>query len=252
MRYKYIINWIISSFIIFALTNRVYGKEKIIFKEDFKAGLSNWWKEGGQSVKVHDGKLYVKANPKNFDGGKNGGVCTVWCRKTISGNVQIDFDVYVLDSEIKANNINLFLFYSTPEEAKLETSAHKRKTANYSLYHKFNGYIFTYLNDYQNKAKSKNLTKARFRIRRCPGFKLLSQKFDYHVNKRRKYHVTITRKGKLLSIAVDGKVYLTAHDDNPFETGYWGFRTYRTYLWFSNITVKALAPAKGDLTVTDF
>jgi Domain of unknown function (DUF6250) len=217
-------------------------KDKVMFKEDFTKGMSNWWVEGGQSVKVHDGKLYVKANPKTFDKTKNGGVCTVWCKRRISGDIQIDFDVCVTGSEIKANNINIFLFYSDPTGKSLEKSAHTRKSAAYSLYHQLNGYIFTYLNDFQNigKKNKDGSSKARFRIRRCPGFKLITETFDYHARKNKIYHVTITRKGKELAIAVDGKVRLTAKDDNPLKAGYWGFRTFRTDLWFANVSVKSL------------
>ena len=98
------------------------------------------------------------------------------------------------------------------------------------------------LNDFKNLAGTKpgQPAKARFRIRRCPGFKLLTQTFAYHVKKGRKYHITVIRKNKELSIAVDGKVYLKAVDPKPFKSGYWGFRTYRTYLWFSNALIKQL------------
>ncbi len=215
---------------------------RTIFQDDFTKGLNKWWVEGGQSVNTANGKLYVKADPKKFDKGKNGGVCTVWCRQKISGNIQIDFDVYVISSETDANNINLFLFYSDSSGKPLEESASSRKTGDYPLYHKLNGYIFTYLNDFKNLAGTKpgQPAKARFRIRRCPGFKLLTQTFAYHVKKGRKYHITVIRKNKELSIAVDGKVYLKAVDPKPFKSGYWGFRTYRTYLWFSNALIKQL------------
>jgi uncharacterized protein DUF6250 len=233
-------NFIVLSCIMASSVNNIKAGDKIMFKDNFAEGMSNWWVEGGQSVKVDDGKLYVKANPKIFNRAKNGGVCTVWCKRKISGNIQIDFDVCVIDSEIKANNINIFMFYSDPTGESLEKSAHTRKLADYPLYHQLNGYIFTYLNDFKHESRlnTDGSSKARFRIRRCPGFKLINETFDYHAKKNRVYHVTISRKGKILTIAVDGKVRLAAKDDNPLKAGYWGFRTFRTDLWFANVTIK--------------
>ncbi len=214
---------------------------QVIFRDNFK-NLKNWWIEGGQSVTVRNGKLYVKADPVTFDKGKNGGVCTVWNKIPVSGNVKIDFDVCVISSKTNVNNINLFLFFSDPTGPDLQSSAGSRKSADYPLYHNLNGYIFTYLNDAQKRGPVNNdgSTKARFRIRRCPGFNLLTQAYDYHAEKNKIYHISIIRRDKMLSIAVDGKIYLKASDETPFKSGYWGFRTFRTWLWFGQVTVSKI------------
>jgi hypothetical protein len=198
--------------------------------------MDNWWVEGGHQVQVKDGRLYVNADPTN---NSEGGVCTVWCKKPFPGDVRVAFDAHVVESSSEVNNINFFLCYSDPSGRPLYETRDRRKTAKYSLYHKLNGHIFTYLRDRGRSggANPDGSAKARFRIRRNPGFNLLDEAFDYHCEKGTTYHVVLTKTGGNLSIAVDGKVYCRATDEQPLEGGLLGLRTYRTHLWWDNIKV---------------
>ena len=110
-----------------------------------------------------------------------------------------------------------------------------RKDGNYHSYFDLNGYIFTFLRDDPKK------DLARFRVHRCPGFELVAQKFAFQSRKGVTYRVTITKRGKNLTFAVDGKIYLRATDDKyDWSKGYIGFRTYQTDLWFDNLEVRRL------------
>lgn len=208
----------------------------LLFSDDFSQGLKNWWIEGGGQVWINDGRLYVKAvGPKRA----SMYVSTVWCKSAFPGDVRIELDARVLSSPNNANNINMFLSFTDPGGAPLFESRQERKTGKYSLYHQLNGYIFTYLNDAQkgNESISVNPAPARFRFRRCPGFHLILEKFAYHCQKGKTYHITVTKKGNRLTYGVDGKVYLDAKDDNPLNGGFFGLRTYSTFLWWDNIKI---------------
>jgi len=220
-----------------ACLNAEEGKmDELLFEENFSDGLDNWWVEGGERVWIEDGKLHVKADPAV---GKDGYVCTVWCRKTFPADLKVEFDAHVISSTIDANNINFFLSYSDPSGVPLYDTRESRASAAYKLYHGLNGYIFTFLNDFKRKggAYPDGSPKARIRIRRCPGFRLLSEKYDYRCRQGETYHVTIIKRGGRLSIDIDGKVSLTATDDAPLSGGLIGLRTFRTYLWWDNIRV---------------
>jgi hypothetical protein len=78
------------------------------------------------------------------------------------------------------------------------------------------------------------------RMRRCPGFQLMTETYDNHCRRGVTYHVTVTKVDGDLSFAVDGVVYLKAHDDTPWTEGLIGLRTFRTQLWWDNIVVTAL------------
>lgn len=211
-----------------------YGDE-VILREDFSSGMKNWYAEGGRSVEVRDGRLLVDADPeKIIKDGSSGHFCTVWNRIRISGDVRVEFDVCVENSVTGTNNINFFLFYTMPDGSSPEKSQAARKFAEYRDYHPLNGYIFTFLNAPENR------TAARIRIRRCPGFRLLRETYAYHNRGGQVYRVGIVKRGKQLDFSLDGRLQLSARDDQPLNEGYFGFRTYRTRLWFDNLSITRL------------
>lgn len=199
-----------------------------------------WWVEGGQSVYVENGHLRVNANSKEMKG--PGYVATVWLNKEFSGNIQVSFDARVIASNGEANNINFFLYYTHPgKDSTLYGTRNLRLDGLYKHYHNLNGYIFTDVNDtFVNPANPKK-NMARFRMRRCPGFELIDQKVAYNSLVGKTYHVTITKRGKDLTFAVDGTVYLHATDNRyNWTQGYLGFRTFQSDVWFDNLTVRRL------------
>ena len=212
---------------------------KVILFEDFAAGMDNWWVEGGERVWIEDGRLHVKADP-----GKKapGYVATVWCRTPHPADVKVEFDAHVIHSAIDVNNINFFLSYSDPSGAPLFDTRQSRATGDYKLYHQLNGHIFTFLKDTKLAGGSRGdgKAKARIRMRRCPGFQLMTQCYAYHCEQGVTYHCTITKNGGDLAFGVDGEVYLKATDPDPLPGGLLGLRTYRTELWWDNIKVTSL------------
>ncbi len=214
--------------------------DKLLFADDFSQGMTNWWVEGGEKVWVENHSLHMKADPAE---GQPGHVCTAWCREWFPGNIKVTFDAHVIQSGIDANNINFFLCYSDPSGKPLNETRADRREADYASYHQLNGYIFTYLNDFHGEAETyaDGSRKARIRIRRCPGFNLLSEKYDYHCRQDITYGIEVIKKDNRLTIDVDGAASLNARDAHPLSGGYMGFRTFRTYLKWSNVTVSVCA-----------
>lgn len=211
----------------------------VLMEEKFGSDLENWWVEGSEKVWIQDGRLHIDANN---DKDTKGRVCTVWYKKPFeSDNLIIEFDAHVIESKLKCNNINFFLFYTHPGEKTMYETRHTRSGGEYKLYHNLNGYIFTYLRDWHKKAEihPDGSAKARFRIRRCPGFELSAENFAYHNEAGQTYHIVIVKKGNKLTYSVDGKVFNEWYDPEPLKFGYFGLRTFMTYLWLDNIIVKS-------------
>lgn len=206
--------------------------------ENFSHGMADWWVEGGERVWVEDGRLHVKADPAGK--GSAGAVATVWHRAVQPGDFDLELDAHVVSSSADANNINLFFGYTDPSGFPLEQTKHLRKNAAYSLYHQLNGYIVTFLNDAEGAGgkAADGSTKARVRIRRNPGFKLLAETFAYHCRPGVTYHLRLVKRGGEIRFAVDGKELLRATDPEPLGPGYFGLRTYRTWLWWDNIRLR--------------
>lgn len=219
--------------------------EKVVLHADFDdvpdgALPPGWWAEGGEGAGIRDGALYIKADPPKR--GAPGCVCTVWNETPLPANVRVEFDATVTSSSFLANNINFFLLYTMPDGRSLYDTRDERADGDYKKYHQLDGYIFTFLNDFQGEGGkyADGSTKARFRMRRCPGFRLLTETYDSHCRLGQTYHVTITKQGGRITFAVDGQVYLEATDPEPWTSGLLGLRTYHTDLKWDNLKVVEL------------
>jgi hypothetical protein len=211
--------------------------ERAVVDEDFSSGMKNWWSEGGERVWVEDGRLHMKADNPKVPGGA---VATAWLRTPVAGDFRLEIEAHVVSSSIAANNINLFFCYSDPSGQPLQQTRESRRNAEYALYHKLNGYIVTFLNDFEAEGgrHQDGSTKARYRIRRNPGFNLLSEKFADHCSQGTTYKIGVTKRGGDIQLSIDGKEVLAAKDPDPLPGGLIGLRTYRTYLWWDNLKVK--------------
>src|SRR5574340_1053126 len=199
--------------------------------------FTDWWVEGGERVWVEDGRLHMQADNPRAPGG---GVATVWNRAAHTGDFELEMDAQVVSSSTNVNNINLFFSYSDPGGKPLEATRGARASAEYGLYHKLNGYIVTFLNDTET-----NSGKARVRIRRNPGFKLLAETFTYHCRRGQTYHLRLTKHGGDIRFAVDGQELLRATDPEPLGGGHFALRTFRTSLWWGNIRMRPLGLPSG-------
>lgn len=210
-----------------------------LLEDDFSRGMGNWWVEGGERVWVEDGRLHVAADNPKVAGGA---VATVWARTPVNGDFRLEVDAHVVSSSIDANNINLFFCYSDPAGKPLEDTRESRRSAGYDLYHKLNGYIITFLNDFAGEGGRypDGTTKARYRIRRNPGFRLLNEKFADACRKGVTYRLGVTKRGGAIALSIDNKEVLSAADAAPLDGGLVGLRTFRTHLWWDNLKVERL------------
>jgi hypothetical protein len=210
--------------------------KRLIYTNDF-ANLDDFWVEGGERAWVEDGRLHQKADPEDPKGPI---VSTVWCRKPLPDNVEVHVKACVVASVPGVNNINFFLHYRHPK-GLFETRA-ERKSGDYKLYHGLDGYIFTFLRDAKGEGglNEDGTHKARARMRRCPGFKLIDETFAGRCEAGKVFEIVIRKVGGDLSYWVDGEKVLEAKDPKPLPGGLFGFRTYRTHLWWSDLRVYEL------------
>jgi len=215
------------------------SESSLVMREDFSDGMDNWWVEGTERTWVEEGRLHVKADPPK--GGKYG-VGTVWYKHPLPANVRIEFDARVISSSGNHNNINLFFCYSMPDGRDLYATREERADAAYDKYKELSGYIMTFLNDALGESKTApdEGQKARFRLRRCPGFNLVNENYAYHCRQGQTYHVVIVKGGGQLACSVDGVEYLSWDDPQPLTGGWLGLRTYCTYLWWDNVIATKL------------
>jgi len=215
-----------------ALRNRD-PSEEVVLKEhfDYPDGPlpQGWWSEGDVAC-IRNGRLYVNADTGQFR------QSTVWLDRVFSENLRVEYDACVLASTDAANNMNFFFLYSDASDKPLYASRQARSDGRYAKYHSLNGYIFT------NVANGSG-TPARFRLRDCPGFNLLSESRKYENRQRMIYHISVEKRGNHLKYGVNNIVVLD-FTDNQFnalhDKGLMGFRTWHTELWWDNFLVTRL------------
>jgi len=154
--------------------------------------------------------------------------------------VEIRVNVCVVSSSVGTNNMNLFLSYGTRDGASLWDTRGERANGDYRHYHDLDGYIFTFIRDWKYTGEMRHEDgepPARYRMRRCPGFNLLTEKFGDRCEAGKVYGLVIRKNEGQLSFAIDGETILEATDPSPLAGGHFGFRTFRTELWWSDLEV---------------
>ncbi|MFP3903972.1 MAG: DUF1961 family protein [Armatimonadota bacterium] len=212
---------------------------EMLIAEDFEEGMDNWWVEGSDRVWVEDGRLHVQADPPADSDEPH--VATVWCKTPIEGNVRIEFDARVIRSRPNVPHINVFMFCSDPDGTPLYETRATRADGAFVKYHQLNGNIITYYHRHDDDTRPpRHAQIGTLCIRRCPGFSLLGETRNYHVRPGQTYHVEIVRRDDFIEFHVDGNYLLGVRAPAPWDEGLIALRTFRTYLWWDNITVTAI------------
>ncbi|PCJ55505.1 MAG: hypothetical protein COA79_20610 [Planctomycetota bacterium] len=207
-------------------------KTKLLFEENFENDLDQWWVEGQMDVFTNDHKIYVDIDKPGQNKGASG---TVWLKQKHPENFIITYNALVEQSGIGANNINLFLCYNHPNDKPMIESRDERESGAYNLYHELNGYIITYLNDYDADSGKypDGSTKARIRMRKNPGFNLVNEDYTYHCKQNNLYQFEIIKFKNKLILRVDGEERLSWEDlDGPYGEGLIGLRTFQSKLYW--------------------
>ena len=193
---------------------------RLVYGWSFDKGLGGWFIEGESPVYVENGRLYMDATTEVST------VSTAWCPRVFEGDLILEFDACVVPPE-RSSNINFFMYASELDGG--DVLDNPRPSGAYKLYHNINNYIFTFVND---------KGKGRYRMRRCPGFKLIHEVYVDHpaiINKV--YHIQISKIGGRIRYFVDGEKIHDYVDEKPHNRGRMAFRTFRTKLWWNNLKV---------------
>lgn len=188
-----------------------------------------FWSEGCQGV-IRDGRLFIDADtiaPR---------ASSVWLNRELTGNISIEFDVYLVSSADDANNINLFFMYSNPSGTPLKETAHQRRDGLYRRYHELQGYIVT-------NVTNGDSASIRYRFRKNPGFRLLKQAHSARNNRKQKIHITILKMENHIEYREDDQKIFDVTDSEEtgqYNSGLFGFRTWHTAMEIDNLVIKRI------------
>jgi len=188
---------------------------ELLYEDNFETLSSKWVAEGKATVKIENGALSVNAL-----GEGQAQYSTIWLNEELSGDVLVEFTAFCPPQE-GASNINLFFMMREQDGADVLSEKH---SGAYKVYHSLPGYIVT-------------LTHKWSRLRRCPGFNLMSERTDVQAKNEHKYRVQLLKTDGQLRYFLDGAKIHDWTDPNPYEEGKFAFRTWHTHVLFDDFKV---------------
>lgn len=202
--------------------------EKVIYK-DVLNSAQNW---------------VVEQQPKGISTFKNNTLeiidakgCSIWFKNKLEGNIKIKYEVTIIDEGgeyDRVSDMNCLWMANDPKNPNDFFKESKNRAGLFPNYHHFTAYYVGYGGHFN--------TKTRFRryngnINRplLPEHDLSDEKFMIIANK--KMHIEIVVKDNFTTYVRDGEVIYKVIDNNPYKSGYFGFRTVNNHMLIENFKV---------------
>ncbi len=184
---------------------------QLLHEEDFEGVVDRWRFDGRGRQWIEDGRLQMSAD---------GFECTAWFTEQMEGDLLITYQARILEP-VDANNINVFILGMGPDGGDV---LNVLLTGSYPEYHKLPNYIWTF-------------TRSHTRLRKDPGFHLLSEDKKTLPVPNRTYQFAVTIDGGKIRCYIDDRLIHSYDDPNRHRTGKLAFRTFHTRLWWDNLRV---------------
>lgn len=206
---------------------------ELLYRPDFRS-LDDFWVEGSQDVEVKDGHLFVRtAKQKNKEATY---VSSVFSKRYFKGDLLVEYTARDTGTDTQGN-FNLFLHTTDPSGRDLYETRGER-SGEYGEYHLLNNYLFTFLRSNVD-GEGQDTPRARYRLRRDPGFVLKKEAHSYEWALNRWYRFKFLSRAGVVGISVDEHPFETYcwRDPQPLSEGYLAFRTFCSHLEIKDCSV---------------
>jgi len=187
---------------------------ELLYHEDFSTDVKDWKTEGRGKIWVEGGRLFMDAS---------GVEMTAWCPYEAKGDILIMYQAYVLEPA-DANNINLLFMATAPEGGDIRTID---LSGAYKEYHELPNYIMTFTDGYT-------------RLRRDPGFQLLSENRSVKALAGVEYQLSIVLKEDQIRCFINDIPVHAYRDELRYNKGRIAFRSWHTRLYWDNLMIYRL------------
>lgn len=170
-----------------------------------------------------DGRLRLVA--------RDGKGATAWYRPELPADLLVRYRARALPPH-DAANLNAFLAAREADGSDLAFG----RDGRYASYHEIPNYIFTFTAPQEGRPEA-----GWSRLRRDPGFALLSERRDRASASGVTYAIAIAKQGGRVRVWVDGELFHDVLDDTPHGGGWFGFRTWSTEAEFEGFEAYELA-----------
>lgn len=200
-----------------------YSKGRILYEDDFSAGLSNWLAEGTQPELVND-RMELDTPIGT----------TVWFKQRLSGNVLIEYDATVIDTDgpnDRVSDLNCFWMATDPANLDNLFANSEQRGGTFKNYDNLNLYYVGY-------GGNTNST-TRFR-RYCNSQRNLLGEYtdpEHLIIPNHRYHIQLVVLDNTVEYYIDGERLFHYYDPQPFSEGHFGLRTVQNHLAMDNFRV---------------
>ncbi|HHT27969.1 MAG TPA: DUF1961 family protein [Firmicutes bacterium] len=175
--------------------------------------VEDWVPEGPAVLSIgNDGRLVIDS----LEGGS-----TIWYKpQTFTGDINITWETMAVEPMGK-NNLNFIFHAVNADDSDVLTNTTER-TGHYPEYHRFPNYIVTFV----GPAPDEGYT----RLRRNPGFELVSDNTGIRAELGKRYEINIGCRSGRITVNINGKTVHDYVDPKPLTAGRLGIRTWQTKL----------------------
>lgn len=201
-------------------------KKQLLFADNFSAPLSHkYW-----AVEHYDQDINaasVKNGRLELDVSKG---ITVWLKKELSGNLLIEYDRAVIMAggpNDRLGDCNQFWMATGPQ---LEAFARK---GNFNEYDPLKLYYVGFGAHDNRVTRMRRYNGTTQREIAMPDLKDKA----YLLQPNQKVHIQIWVQNGISTFMIDGKVFFTYKDPDPYTRGLFGFRSFRSHQWIDHFKV---------------
>lgn len=164
--------------------------------------------------------------------------CTIWFNNKLHAPVKIEYDVTVIDNNgpyDRVSDMNCLWMANDPKNPDDFFRASKERAGIFPNYHHFTGYYVGYGGHHNTKTRFRRYNGDQERPL-LPEHDLSDKKFMITPNK--KMHIEIVVKDSVTSYSRDGEIIYKIKDNQPYTSGYFGFRTVNNHMEIENFKVQ--------------
>jgi hypothetical protein len=166
--------------------------------------------------------------------------CSIWFKDKLKGNIRIEYDIIIIDKGgeyDRVSDMNCLWMVNDPKNPNDFFKESENRAGHFPNYHHFTGYYVGYGGHHNSKTRFRRYNGNVDRPL-LPEHDLSDKNFMITANK--KMHIEIIVKDNFTSYSKDGEIIYKVNDDEPYKSGYFGFRTVNNHMIIENFKVTQL------------
>jgi len=228
-----------NSYILFIVSFILAGctsAPTVLYSDDFTSGPDQW------VIEAESEQHQILLKDSILDVVAPGGI-TFWFHHKLEGNIQISFDSRVVDGGgpwDRVSDMNCFWMANDPEHPDDFFARSEWRNGTFGKYYSLSLYYAGYGGNTNTTTRFRkyNGDYAAFAERRERP-EILKEYTDpaHLITPNEWYHTEITILGNHIRYSVNNEILFDYTDENPYTSGYFGFRTVKNHIQYRDFKV---------------